>query len=330
MDLDLETFLTTLYVMVDDLFQQHVRPKIPVHGRPTPQLADSEVLCLGLAAQWRSGVPWKSERGFLRYAHKHLRHLFPGLTTQSAFNRRLRNLWGAFLLLEQAVAQELGTPDDFEIFDGVPVPVARGARSFHPGWFADIARRGKGGNDRYFYGLRLLLVLNTSGVAGAWTMASGNVQERWLAELLLSSQAGCPQLLGPHDPVTGQPTIDVPQEWVGPVQSCGQASGKPKMTDTGFVGAEWLRHWAREYHAEVIPKPKGAPRELGQWFSRLRQVVETAFSHLCESFGLKYPGAHTKWGLITRVAAKLAAYNVGIRINRALGRPDFAFATLIV
>jgi len=330
MDLDLETFLTTLYVMVDDLFRQHVLPKMPLHGRPTPQLADSEVLCLGLAAQWRSGVPWKSERGFLRYAHKHLRHLFPGLTTQSAFNRRLRNLWGAFLLLEQAVAQELGTPDDFEIFDGVPVPVARGARSFHPGWFADIARRGKGGNDRYFYGMRLLLVLSRSGVAGAWTMASGNVQERWLAELLLSAQAGCPQLLGPHDPVTGQPAIDVPEEWVGPVQSCGQASGKPKMTDTGFVGAEWLRHWAREYHAQVIPKPKGAPRELGEWFSRLRQVVETAFSHLCESFGLKYPGAHTKWGLITRVAAKLAAYNVGIRINRALERPDFAFATLIV
>jgi hypothetical protein len=30
------------------------------------------------------------------------------------------------------------------------------------------------------------------------------------------------------------------------------------------------------------------------------------------------------------VAAKLAAYNLGVRINRWLGRPDFAFATLIV
>jgi hypothetical protein len=178
MDLDLETFLTTLYVMVDDLFQQHVRSKLPGCGKPTPHLADSEVLCLGLAAQWRSGVPWKSERGFLRYAHKHLRPLFPGLTTQSAFNRRLRNLWGAFLLLQEAVGQELVGQDEFEIFDGVPVPVARGARSFHPGWLADLARRGKSGNDRYFYGLRLLLVLSASGVAGAWTMASGNVQER--------------------------------------------------------------------------------------------------------------------------------------------------------
>jgi hypothetical protein len=92
MDLDLETFLTTLYVMVDDLFQQHVRPRLPACGRPDPKLSESEVLCLGLAGQWRCGVPWKSEWGCLRYAAKHLRPLFPGLTTQSAFNRRLRRL----------------------------------------------------------------------------------------------------------------------------------------------------------------------------------------------------------------------------------------------
>jgi hypothetical protein len=34
--------------------------------------------------------------------------------------------------------------------------------------------------------------------------------------------------------------------------------------------------------------------------------------------------------LITRIAAKLAAYASGIQINRTLGRPDFAFPTLIV
>ena len=95
MDLDLEAFLTTLYVRVDDLYQQAVRPRLPPCGGPAPKLSDSEVLCLGLAAQWRSGVPWKSERGFRRYALKHLCALFPALTSQSAFNRRLRRLWAA-------------------------------------------------------------------------------------------------------------------------------------------------------------------------------------------------------------------------------------------
>jgi hypothetical protein len=330
MELDLETFLTTLYVIVDDLYQSCVRPQMPPCGRPTPELSDSEVLCLGLAAQWRSGVPWKSERGCLRYLRKHGRSLFPKLTSQSAFNRRLRRLWGAFLLIEEAVAEQLVTPDDYEILDGVPVPVARGARSFHPGWLAEIARRGKGGNDRYFYGVRLLLSVSASGVACGWTLSAGNVQERWLAELLLSARAGCPQLSGPPEVQAGRSRVKPPSDWVGPTQSCGKTRGRPIVSDQGFAGEEWWRHWEADYQATVVTKPTGGSAELGRWFASIRQMVETAFAHLCESFGLKYPGAHTKWGLITRVAAKLAAYNLGIRINRDLGRPDFSFGTLIV
>jgi hypothetical protein len=36
------------------------------------------------------------------------------------------------------------------------------------------------------------------------------------------------------------------------------------------------------------------------------------------------------WGLISRIAAKLAAYALSIQVNRMLSSPDFAFATLIV
>ena len=127
-DLDLETFLTTLYVRVDDLYQQVIAPQMPAAGGPEPKLSDSEMLCLGLAAQWRSGVPWKTERGCLRYVRKHLHAMFPGLTSQSAFNRRLRRLWGGFILLQQAVAQQLMSADEYEMMDAVPVPVAHGAR----------------------------------------------------------------------------------------------------------------------------------------------------------------------------------------------------------
>ncbi len=51
MELDLETFLTTLYVITDDLYVDFVLPKMPTTGGPEPKLSDSEVLCLGLAAQ---------------------------------------------------------------------------------------------------------------------------------------------------------------------------------------------------------------------------------------------------------------------------------------
>lgn len=34
MDLDLETFLIALYVIVDDLYQSHIRPHMPARGGP--------------------------------------------------------------------------------------------------------------------------------------------------------------------------------------------------------------------------------------------------------------------------------------------------------
>jgi hypothetical protein len=330
MDLDLETFLIALYVIVDDFYQSHIRPHMPACGGPPAQMSDSEVLCLGLAAQWRSGVPWKSERGVLRYVKKHLRPLFPTLLDQSAFNRRLRRLWGACILLQDAVAETLVTAQDHDVMDGVPIPVAHGARAFHPGWLADIARIGKGGNDRYFYGVRMLLVISRSGIATGWALASGNVQERWLAEFLFSARAGVPQLRGPLHPETHQPTVTPPTEWIAPVSRCAHASHKPVLTDRGFRGEDWLAHWAMAYGAQVCPVPPQASRAARRRWSSVRQVVETTFAHLSESFGLKYPGAHTGWGLLTRVAAKVAAYNLGIMLNRLLGRPDFAFATLIV
>jgi hypothetical protein len=261
---------------------------------------------------------------------KHLRPLFPALRTQSAFNRRLRRLWGAFLLIHDAVAEALMEAGDYDVMDGFPIPVAHGARSFHPGWLADIARMGKGGNDRYFYGVRMMMVISQHGVATGWALASGNVQERWVAELLFRTRAGVCGVHGPLDPETHQPTVTPPTEWMAVLPSCGAPSPKPILSDSGFRGEEWLTHWATAYAAHVCPLSDAASGAQRRWWSAARQVVETTFAHLTESFGLKYPGAHSTWGLLMRVAAKVAAYNLGLMINRLLGRPDFAFATLIV
>ena len=329
MDLDLETFLIALYVIVDDLYHHDIAPHMPACGGPEAQMSDSEVLCLGLAAQWRCGGPWKSERGLLRYVRKHLRHLFPTVLTQSAFNRRLRRLWGAFILIQNTMAARLAE-GAYDVIDGFPIPVAHGARSFNPGWLADIARIGKGGNDRYFYGVRMMMVVHQNGVATGWAVASGNVQERWVAELLFSSRAGMAGGHGPVDAKRHKPKLTPPQEWMATVPSGGGASTTPIVGDSGFRGDDWLAHWAHAYGAQVCPLPKTGPHGTRRWWSALRQVVETAFANLTESFGLKYPGAHSTWGLLMRVSAKVAAYNVAILINRLLGRPDFAFATLIV
>jgi hypothetical protein len=170
-----------------------------------------------------------------------------------------------------------------------------------------------------------LLVVSASGLLTGWTLAAGNVQDRWLAELLLSARAGQAQLTGPMTP-GGEPQVAPPPDWLGPTQGCGANNQRLMIADPGFAGARWLAHWATDYAAHIVTLPSEADHP---WFSALRQVVETAFANLCDSFGLQYPGAHSAWGLITRIAAKLAAHTVGIDINRILGRPDFTFATLI-
>jgi len=89
-------------------------------------------------------------------------------------------------------------------------------------------------------------------------------------------------------------------------------------------------HWAQDYQATILTPPECERHSARIWFSSLRQAIETAFANLCESFGLHFPRAHTTWGLFTRISAKIAAYDLGILINRHCDRPDLAFQTLIL
>ena len=111
------------------------------------------------------------------------------MLTQRAFTRRVRRLWGAFILIQDAVAEPLAQGDD-DVMDGFPMPVAHGARSCTPGWLADMARMGTGGDDRSCYGGRMMMVLKQHGVATGGALASGTVQERWVAEWLCRPRAG--------------------------------------------------------------------------------------------------------------------------------------------
>jgi hypothetical protein len=80
-----DTFLTILYVIVDDLCQ----PYASQQRRPGPpaSLCQSEVIALAICARWSR---FSSERDFYRYAEAHLRAAFPTLPDRSQFNRLVR------------------------------------------------------------------------------------------------------------------------------------------------------------------------------------------------------------------------------------------------
>ena len=83
--IDVDTFLTTLYIMVDDFCKLALPPE--PHPGPQAALSQSEVVPLALFAQWQG---FGSERGFYRYAQRHLRAAFPALPTREQYNRQVR------------------------------------------------------------------------------------------------------------------------------------------------------------------------------------------------------------------------------------------------
>jgi hypothetical protein len=85
---DVDAFLTTLYVIVDDFYQSHSSKERRRRPGPDASLSPSEVVTLAIFSRWSC---FGSERDFYRYAIRHLQEAFPTLPHRSQFNRLVRN-----------------------------------------------------------------------------------------------------------------------------------------------------------------------------------------------------------------------------------------------
>jgi hypothetical protein len=261
------------------------------------------------------------------------------MVQRSAFNERTRRLWGAFILLQEAVADLLTDADDvYECVDTLPLPafsMAQGQREEgHWLWESTI---GTGGTQcKHYVGDQVLYRHTRKGAITGWLLGSAYLDDRWLLEGMLSARTGVPQLIGPmpHPNTPRSQWTEPPVGHMGPYQAVGTWSARPLLADKGFNGWRWRNHWLAEYTTLVITAPPKSsrhawPKPLRRWLASQRQIVETVYSHLVAVFGVKQLGAHSRWGQYTRIAAKMAAFNIGMFINQWLGRPLLALPTLL-
>src|SRR5215831_14645482 len=135
----------------------------PLEPHPGPQaaLSRSEVLTLAMFAQWQS---FGSERGFYRYAQRHLRAAFPQLPTREQFNRQMRQQHAAlvafFLHLVALVAAQRCA---YEALDSSGVPT-RDAKRRGAGWLPGLADIGWSNRLGWYEGFHLLMAVNPVGV----------------------------------------------------------------------------------------------------------------------------------------------------------------------
>src|SRR5215203_4366570 len=106
--MDLDSFLVSLYVLVDDWWKLYHSSEPSKTGRPA-LLSDPEVITLAILAQWPR---FRSERDFWRFAQAHLRPYFPRLCSQSQLNRRIRALEPELRAMQLAFAEELSDLSD--------------------------------------------------------------------------------------------------------------------------------------------------------------------------------------------------------------------------
>ena len=224
----------------------------------------------------------------------------------------------------------------YEVVDCTPVPHCSlgQAISHDRHWLS--GKKGRGGNHgSWYYGEQQLLCASDSGLITGWMIGLANIDDHWMMEALLSSRQGEMRLIEPPLPqhrTYKQRCIPAPETF-SPAITAGHDRGLPYLADGGFSGKRRITHWHDEYGAEVIaPRASNIkgdkPGKTMRWLRKHRQIIETVIARLVDTYGLHRINAHNELGMLARVAAKMAAYNVGVLFNRQCGRPDGAVATL--
>ena len=304
---DTDTFLTTLYVMVEDF----CKARLPQRRRPGPKalLSQGEVVTLAIFSQW---TRFESERSFYRYATQHLRAAFPTLPVRAHFNRLLRCHRDAVAAFALYLVDLMGARNcPYEALDGSGV-ATRNIKRRGRGWLAGQANIGWSNRLGWYEGLHLLTAVNPDGIITGFAFAPASTKDQPMAESFFALR----QRPNPTIPSVGIPALG------------------HYVADKGFLGRDNRLRWRINYGADLISAPTrqsrpGWPKQLRQWLARIRQIVETVFGKLHTTFGLSRERPHAIGGFEARLAARVALHNFCIWLNRRLGRSSLAFAELL-
>jgi hypothetical protein len=283
---NIDTLLTALYVFVSDRVASRRRIGTP------PLLDDGELLCLAIAQVL---LGFARERHWIRYARKHLRHLFPYIPQQSGYNKRLRAAGPliAAMIRELALVTPTGV-DDLRLIDSTPVPCGMSRETTKRSELAGEAGYGYcASHSRYFWGMRLYLFTSAEGMPLMWCLANPKLGEREVMTAMLE------------------------------VDHYLVAEGQVILADKGFAGGEFEKLCAELGLHLVRPARRGssdpASSPVESKLLRMRQLIEAVFDTLKGQLSLEQRGARTHGGIFARIGQRLLAMAAAIWHNTKTG-----------
>jgi hypothetical protein len=276
---DLDSLLTALYVLVDDLL-----PKRGGAGR-RPKITAAELIALAVAQIF---LGCHSERRFLRLARTRLGHLFPYIPNQPGYNKRLRALAPQIcLVIGQLARVSPSFCDRLRLLDSTPVPCGQSRETRKRSELAGWAAYGYcASHSRFFWGLRLHLLCAPDGMPVAFCLAPANEPEREVATALLDQARRDGMLTG----------------------------GELIISDKGFAGHEFERIVASLDAQLIRPDRKDEPKRFGK-LGPVRQWIESINDSLKGQLSLEDHGGHIPEGVWARICQRLLALAAGIWHN---------------
>jgi DDE family transposase len=279
---DLDTLLTALYVLADDL--------LPARGKSRPgrkpKITDAELVCLAVA-QILLDCP--KERRFLRAARRRLGHLFPYIPKQPGYNKRGRALAPQIVRVLGYLARVSPSwCDGLRLVDATPVPCGQSRETVKRSEFAGHAAYGYcAAHSRHFWGFKLYLLCASDGMPIAFELAPANAPEREVVAELLERV---------------------------------ELEGYMVIGDKGLSGAD-IEELVRALGGAFLrPDRRDEAPRFGS-LGGCRQWIEAIFDQYKDQLSLERHGAHTMPGLIARIAQRLLAMGAVVWHNWEIGEP---------
>ena len=287
---NLEDFILTIFVLIDDLYQEHVPSSISQRRQiQTAKLSDSEIITIAICGEVM-GID--SERAWFSFVKKNLRFLFPNIGSRSRFNRTRRALCSTTEFVREKLLALCSVFDSpYAIVDSFPLPVCKFGRAHFCRSF-----RGFGADYGYcpskketYFGYKVHVLITLQGFITQFEVTPASIDDR---EGLRDLSQVC--------------------------------SHSVLLADKGYV-SQCLTEELEQQGICLLPLKRSNSKEnysksLRSMIFRQRRKIETIFSQLCEQLKIERVLAKSYGGLLTRLVNKILAHNLCMVCNLLLGK----------
>jgi hypothetical protein len=288
--MDRDTFIITVYCLVEEHYQ-HLTAIRPIrHGGFAPQLSDVEVITMVICGEFFK-LPCDTD--LFAYFRAHSLHFFPALTNRTLFVRQAANLWQLQAAIQRRLVRvSCYAADPVQVLDTIPLPVCtytRGGRRDRcfPGQAAYGYCAAK---QLHYYGFKLGLRITRCGLITPYPLLAARPHDIQFLDALVEGYAG------------------------GLIAA-----------DKGFIAQYQHAMLAQHQGIHVVTPPRARmtptqPLCLVRACARWRKVVETVGSQLTEHFAVARIRVHDLWHFQHRLIRKILAHTVGVFLNLQMGR----------